>query len=169
MRWHIMIMRVFGLGIGVLVLACLCLFFFLVHDAEKPRIQLLYGVDHEALLRACRELSARVKAGSLKPGEYSVAVDRAPEVATFPKFLLDLNPSGIIVGDDGRICVAMAGGLDHFGLVAFPEGYRIPNRPDSPPDAKELIPGLWYYDDGYREYREMGKDYDKHLEALRPK
>ncbi len=126
-------------------------------------MQLLYGVDHEALLRACRELSARVQAGSLKPGDYPVSVDRAPEVATFPKFLLDLKPSDIVVRSDGRVTVVMVGGIDHVGVVAFPEGYRIPKRPDSPPDAKELIPGLWYYDDGYREYGEMGKDYDKHL------
>jgi hypothetical protein len=168
-----MIMKVVWFGIiGILVLglaAYLCFYFFFVHGGENQRIQLLYGVDHEALLQACRDLSMRVKAGSLKPGDYAVRLDSAPEVATFPKLLVDLNPSAILVGSDGVICIAMAGGLDHFGVVAFPEDYEIPNRPDSTSEAKELLPGLWYYDDGYREFKEMGKDYNKHVEALRPR
>jgi hypothetical protein len=75
--------------------------------------------------------------------------------------MLDLEPSTVTMSAHG-IFVAVAGGLDHFGVAAWAS-----DRNESPLSGKgkELITGLWYYDDGYDE----DPDYDKKLEALRPK
>jgi hypothetical protein len=57
----------------------------------------------------------------------------------------------------------MLGPIGHFGLQACPEADQ--NRSGAEYDNKELVPGLWHYEDGYDEDAE----YEKIIEALRPK
>jgi len=44
--------------------------------------------------------------------------------------------------------VEMFGGLSHFGVYAYPEGYKV-KYPDFKYGDRELTPNLWYYDDDY--------------------
>jgi len=132
---------------------------------QRLRVRLLYETDHEALLSACRELSKKRAAGILKPQSYNVLFDPHPEAAKFPRAILDLEPNYVFIDYDGRIMVEMMGGLDHFGVYAYPEGYKKPSPAEKLGD-KKLIDGLWYYDDGYLVQPE---DYEKRIEALRPK
>ena len=132
---------------------------------QRKRVCLLYETDHEALLHACRELSKKKAVGILKQQRYKVRFDPHPEVAKFPRAILDLEPSYIFIDYDGRIMVEMVGGLDHFGVNAYPKDYKKPSHVEKLGDNK-LIDGLWYYDDGYLVRPE---DYDKRIEALRPK
>ena len=53
----------------------------------------------------------------------------------------------------------MMGGLDSFGVYAYPEGYEKPPHTTALGD-KKLINGLWYYDDGYNVNPE---EYDKQI------
>lgn len=137
-----------------------------ISDARQRRVRLLYETDHAALLQACRELSRRVARGDLKPGTYYVRFDPSPEVSRFPKMIVDLVPSYVYIDENmtGRVIVAMAGGLDHFGVEAYPADC---NQPISGCTfgKKELIPGLWYYDDGYDE----DPRYEQRIQALKPK
>ena len=55
----------------------------------------------------------------------------------------------------------MLGGLVHFGVVAYTEDYQKPPFAGFKFGDRELIPGLWYYDDGYN-----NPEYDKKFEAL---
>ena len=161
---RIVLGAIIALPLGVvLYLTVVPIMVVVLSDTDGPRARLLYETDHQALLEACRELSRRAAAGDLKPGEYYVRPDRSPQVVTFPEIILDLEPSAVLVGDYGEITIAMTGGLDHFGVSAYPKG-------DSSPRAvvggKRLLEGLWYYDDGYEERPD---DWDKHLEKLRPR
>jgi len=136
-------------------------------DYERElRVQLLYRTDHQALLEACRELSTRVGKRELKPGMYRIRAARDPIVSRFPRIIVDLAPSYVVVDEDGRITVEMLGGTDHFGVKAYPRNYRKPAFADFTYGDKELCDGLWYYDDGYKE---LGADYEKRIEALRPR
>lgn len=128
---------------------------------QRKRVHLLYKTDHQALLDACRELSRRAAAGDLKHGMYYVRSDSHP-----PQPILDLGPNHVFIRYDGRVMLEMMGGLDHFGVYAYPEDYKEPPVMGFKLGDKKLIDGLWYYDDGYGVPPE---DYDRRIEALRPK
>jgi len=55
----------------------------------------------------------------------------------------------------------MLGGLDHVGVMAYPEDFKE-TWPNFKYGHKELVPGLWYYDDLY----EGDPKYDERVEAL---
>ena len=131
----------------------------------RMRVSLLCETDHEALLEACRELSRRAGRGDLKPGRYDVRSDRHSKVSQFPQPILELAPGYVYIdeNDSNRVMVAMHGGLDHFGVEAYTEDYKKPSFVGFKFGDKELIPGLWYYDDGYDHNPLL---YDKRIEEL---
>lgn len=132
--------------------------------AQRIRVRLLYRTDHESLLLACRELSKKKAAGILKSRMYNVLFDPHPEAAKFPTAILELEPNYVFIDNDGRIMIEMLGGLDHFGVNAYPEDYEKSSDMEKLGD-KKLLDGLWYYDDGYLANPD---DYDKQIESLRP-
>lgn len=137
----------------------------LLIPARKRRANLLYRVDHQSLLDACRELSRRVTDGDLEARTYYVHTMPDAAVSSFPQVILDLEPSTVTINEEGVVVVAVAGGLDHFGVIACPKGIddSLAHGSDG---GKKLLDGLWYYDDGYRE--DPG-GYEKKIEALRPR
>ena len=130
----------------------------------EMREDLLCKTDFQALLIACRELSNRAAKGELKPGTYFIGNEpRDPRVLSFPQPILDLAPSDVYIdeNDSGRVMLEMSGGLDHFGILAYTEDYKNPSWSDKYGD-RELISGLWYYDDNYKKI----PNYDARVEAL---
>jgi hypothetical protein len=130
---------------------------------RQSRVALLCETDHQVLFESCMELSKRAAQGSLKPGKYLVrGGDRSSEASSFPRAILDLGPSYIHIDENntGRVMVAMRGGLDHFGVQAYPDDYK--DRFDSKRGDRELLPGLWYYDDNYKRY----PNYDKKVDTM---
>jgi hypothetical protein len=131
-------------------------------DALRRRVRLLYQTDHQTLLKACRELSRRVAARDLKAGTYRVRLDRHPEATRFPQAILDLDPVYVNVQVDGTVLVGMRGGIDHFGVHAYPGDFQEPLYLKN--GDRKLINGLWYYDDGLRH----DPNYWEYLESMRP-
>ncbi|MHC4632344.1 MAG: hypothetical protein ACYS9C_13905 [Planctomycetota bacterium] len=148
---------VFVLGDALDYLVIRGFVFFGVREAKQMKMRLLCETDHQALLEACRELSRRAAAGDLKHGMYYVRSDSQP-----PQPILDLGPNHVFIRYDGRVMLEMMGGLDHFGVYAYPEDYKEPPVMGFELGDKELIDGLWYYDDGYLN----NPEYDKPIEAL---
>jgi len=141
--------------------------FFGAKDVQQKQVRLLYKTDHQTLLEACREISRMVARGELKPGRYYLSRSRRlPAVSRFPQSILDLAPNYVYIDENnsGRVMLEMHGGFVHFGVQAYSEDYQKPFSSFEYGD-KELISGLWYYDDGYIE----NPEYDKIIEALRPK
>jgi hypothetical protein len=69
-------------------------------------------------------------------------------VSEFPQIILDLQPNTVTIGEAGDVTMVLAGGLDHFGVYAYPANFEMPT-PDFRLGDKELVDGLWYYDDAY--------------------
>jgi len=113
-------------------------------------------------LDACRELSRRFARGELKSGQYNVRHDSHPDVAGFPKPIIDLAPNLVIIDEYGGVSLDMMGGFDHFGVSFYPVDYKKPPFVGFKLGDKELIDGLWYYDDGY----EGNPRYQKKIDAL---
>lgn len=130
--------------------------------AEHARVRLLCETDHQELLEACRELSRRAAKGELKPGDYHVLIEPSPEASTFPQPILDLKPSYVYIYEDGGVRLEMLGGLGHFGVQAYPKEFNEPYANFRYGD-RELIPGLWYYDDAHDDNPNYAK---KKIEAL---
>jgi len=147
------------------VFLVICITWTLSRRDRKRRTDLLYRVDHRALFSACMELSERVVGGDLKPRMYypSDPVHGA-EVSRFPQAILDLKPDYVMIDIAGAVTVALTGGIDRFGVMAYPQDYGGPPVSGSYGD-KKLLDGLWYYDAGYDE----DPQYEKRIEALRPK
>jgi len=136
-------------------------FYLMGHQAKRMRERILCKTDHQALLEACREV---LNQGDLDPGrKYKVRnAQHDPEVSQFPKPILDLAPNYLLIEDiAGNLRLEMHGGTDHFGVRAYPKDFRKP-FPSYEYADKELIPGLWYYDDGYNH----NPEYDKKIDDL---
>ena len=133
--------------------------------------RLLCETDHQVLLEACRELSRRVDAGDLKSGRYDIN-NRYEHASQFPKVILDLQPRYVYIdeNDSGRVIIPIFRGFDHFGVTAYTEDYMESGSKYKYVDKelfygdRELIPGLWYYDDGYIDDPEYDKKIDKLIE-----
>jgi len=123
--------------------------------------RLLCETDFQALLEAGREISGMHSIGDLKKSRYMVRIIPDPETSKFPQVILDLEPTYIDIQSDGKVEVELLGGFVHYGVRAYPEDYKKPFSGFSYGD-RELIPGLWYYDDGYVK----NPKYPKKIEAL---
>jgi len=146
-----------------LVLAFLFFFAAVHYLLDGMKVRLLCKTDHQALLEACNKLSKQVAKGDLKPGKYMVLINPDPEVSKFPRPILELRPKYVYLDDNiGYVLIEMTGVLEiHFGVRAYPEDFKASSKGFKYGD-KELIPRLWYYDDGYRD----NPEYDKKIEAL---
>ncbi len=139
--------------LGVVVMAFIQI---QMHRDTRRLKHLLCETDWQALLDACRELSRRVAAGELEAKAYVLRYNMsrivwrrrpAPEAASFPKAVLDLDPVLVEINRDGRVWVALLVDLPNEGVFAYPENYQGPR--DSL-GSVELIPGLWYWNDAYQ-------------------
>lgn len=118
----------------------------------SKRHKLLRDTDHEAVLKACREVLENMPAWGLKVGgKYNVRwTPRSPEASKFPKAILDLAPVQVRIPFEGCLMVEMHGGFDHFGLLAYSKSFKEP-YPGFKYGAREVVEGLWYYDDDYND------------------
>ncbi len=96
---------------------------------------------------------------------YYVHPPASPEASTFPQVILDLKPSTVSIEGNGVVFVAVVGGLDHCGVIFYPEGIEDEEPPPGVTCGsygdRKLLDGLWYYDDGYQ----RDPHYDKKVSA----
>lgn len=131
-------------------------------EREVLMTRLLCETDYQVLLEACRELSRRVEAGDLKSGRYNIRNHLYEQASRFPKVILDLEPKYVYIDENnnGIVRIPIFRGFDHFGVTAYTEDY-MKSHPKQKYGDRELIPGLWYYDDGYLDDPEYDKKIDK--------
>ena len=135
-----------------------------IKDEQRLEKQLLCDTNYSSLLEVCREILKQVERGDIKPGRYSFDEKSLPQVVLFFKMLPNLAPSYLYIDENnsGRILIEMAGGLSHFGVEAYSEDFKPPS-PNYHYGDKMLIPGLWYYDDGFDENPQY---YEKKIDQL---
>ena len=133
-----------------------------IHQAQQRRIMLLCDTDHQALLKAGREILSKIPKDRFHPhsdGGIDSGIFSVPEGIQIPQAIKDLK-SGYVVDYDGYLRIEMHGGMDHFGVKIYPEDFKKPRGYFEYGD-KELLHGLWYYDDGYLHNPEYGKRISK--------
>ncbi len=140
-----------AVAFAAIVVAAFCLpvptswlFRFLQWHIEGKRVRIFCETDHEALLKACRELSAQMPKGGREARVYEVGVFSG---RSLPRPIRALRPREVIVNEDGTVTLSMFSGWHPFGVWASPEGYEG-QRPQEA--QRKLIEGLWYYDEDYR-------------------
>lgn len=162
-----------------------------VNDAHRHahlrRVLLLCNTDHQALLNAGREIMSQVPKDHLRLNPPFDAISHlgdfkfnVPEEVQIPQVIRNLKPHVCLVSYDGYLTLEMHGGFDHirremnhFGVQIYPEDYKEPDR-DFKYGDRELLPGLWYYDEGYLRNPEFdqiiekiidqGYDYDPEID-----
>lgn len=132
-----------------------------IRKGKERQMRLLCETDYHVLLESCRQLSRRVTTGDLKPGQYNIRLEPNPESSRFPRPILDLEPTYVIIEPDGVVQIELYGGFVHYGVIAYPEDFKEPPY-SFYGSGRKLIDGLWYYDEGYKEIPE----YQKRIEAL---
>ncbi|MBN1361789.1 MAG: hypothetical protein JW993_14430 [Sedimentisphaerales bacterium] len=143
-----------GLIIGVAVLVVLVFawpsVYFLAgpFGAWQARVRLLSKTDHEALLKAGREILSQVHVeadpnGHQRPGSLPV-----PRDVKMPAAIKRLRPRRWAVDCAGYLTIEMHGGMDHFGVMIYPADFNEP-YPQFAYGNRKLIDGLWYYDENY--------------------
>ncbi len=132
------------------------------HQAHLRRVLLLCNTDHLALLKAGREILSQVTKDRLRQNPPPDGISHLgdfkfflPKEVQIPKAIQDLKPHICLINPDGHLVVEMHGGWDHirremshFGVQIYPEDFKEPERNFKYGD-RELLPGLWYYDEGY--------------------
>ena len=144
------------------------------HQAHLRRVLLLCETDDKMLLKAGREIISQIPNASLNPKSNGInhlgnLKFVLPEDIRIPQIIRDLKPYVCLISYDGYLTLEMHGGWDHikremshFGVNIYPENYKEPERNFQYGD-RELLPGLWYYDEGYHYGPE---EYDKRIDEL---
>lgn len=158
-RWRVLLLAIVVTGASITVLVLPRSFRQYSRAADRRQVHLLCDTDYDELLKACRGLSRRVASGELKARQYNVRRDLDTETASFPKIILDLKPSYVLLRRE-TVTIEMFGAFHYFGVSGLAEDYVL--GPSGKAGDIELIPGLWYYDTEYDEYAE----YRQRIESL---
>jgi hypothetical protein len=128
------------------------------------RIRLLYHTDHEELLQAGREILSR---GPKDPKNYRylgpMHIDGfpVPRRVRIPKVVRKLKTHANLINFNGYVVLQMKEAAIGFGVKIFPEGFKAPRSPYFSYGNKELLPGLWYYDEKYHRNPQYNKIIDE--------
>jgi len=141
---------------------------YAIKQSQQRRVLLLCKTEHHALLKAGREILSQVPKDILNPqpnGIRHIGDIGLPSGVDIPQAIRDLKPRGCLVSLDGYLTLEMHGGMDHFGVQIYPEDFKEPEELGSnfKYGDRELLPGLWYYDEGYLYGPE---EYDKRIDEL---
>jgi len=131
-----------------------------INELVVKKQRLLHRTNHHEFLKACRQVIVRYNEGVYSRAKINFG-DPASEKdwKQIPQIILDFEPVYIWLKKDSVI-VALIGGLDHAGVIA----YMNDEKTAAGDDDFKLFDGLTYYDDGLTEASEDYKDYLDSLE-----
>ncbi len=122
--------------------------------------RLLCRTDHQALLDSCRALSNHVSVSYPEAAQGKVYM-RVPD-SELSEFPLIRRLGGRVFFVNGVVSIEFGGTMRHLGVKAYPEDYKEPFSNYDHGD-KELVPGLWYYDDTFNRQEDYGEKIDRML------
>jgi len=132
--------------------------------AQQRRILLLYHTDHQALLKAGRQVLSQGPKDPMNyyyPGPQHIEGFPVPRRVRIPKVIRKLRPHASLINRNGYVVLQMQGGMTDFGVRIYPEGFKG-RRYYFTCGNRELLPGLEYYDYKYRYI----PDYDKIIDEI---
>ncbi len=136
---------------------------------QQRRVLLLYQTDHEALLKAGREVLRQGPKDPMKFEYYGIIYlggFPVPKGVRIPKIIRDLRTYDTRINFSGYLFLEMEGGVTGFGLRIYPERFTAPRRYFEYGN-RELLPGLWYYDDRYNHIPGYDKTIDRVIQTGR--
>jgi hypothetical protein len=139
-------------------------------DLDNNRRKIIYEIDHNKLIEACRKLMSEAMEGKWDAGEYYLrdiedrSVVYKNKVEKMPQEIIELEPAYILITED-KVRIEMHGGIVHFGITVSYSNNLEPKGYEKYFGNKQLIEGLWYYDDGFQK----DPNFAEYLESLRPK
>jgi len=156
----IILLSVIGV-LSIILFACLGVIVSR-YKIVSNRTHLLCEIDHQALLKACRELSKKVADGEIERRTYKLRRrSRYSEVESqFPQPILDLKPHFVMFFPQGSVVLTVHRRNvfeSESGFVAYPEDSEAPWIDSRGEEGTQLIPGLWYYDEAFGEDPEAEK------------
>lgn len=106
-------------------------------NATARQRVILYQADHKAIREAALNLMNSAASSDVN------AVDkiwgREPDFSAAPEAVRAINPTSVLVFGRQYVCISCGGGGRDYGLTIF--------APDAKPwGTKELIDGVWYFD-----------------------
>jgi hypothetical protein len=172
-----MIVGIIALVVVTLIATFVCTFRFLrpwyreltdiipwyyeMYQSKQRRVLLLCKTDHQALLKAGREiLILETVKKRLREGQGIAGSFHIPSGVQIPQAIVDLRPQTILIDYSGYLLIEMHGGMDHFGVRIYPEGVNEPHPLFH--GGRKLLEGLVYYDEGYS----LNPEYDKVIDEL---
>ncbi len=132
--------------------------------AQQRRILLLYHTDHEALLKAGRQVLSQGPKDPMKYRYYGpqhIEGFPVPRGVRIPKVIRKLRPHASLINRNGYVVLQMQGDATDFGVRIYPEGFKG-HRYYFTCGNRELLPGLEYYDYKYNRIPE----YDKRIDEI---
>lgn len=135
-----------------------------LQSSQQRRILLLYHSDHEALLKAGREILRQSPNPNKHPPVgriFHILGVPVPRYVHIPKVVHQLRPHAIYINFGGYTVLQMEKSALGYGVNIYPEDYKV-KRSDFQYDNRELIPGLWYFDDKY----DIVPEYDKTIDYI---
>ena len=152
----------------MVLIAVICAYALLILNSpddspNRRRVRLLYETDHEALLKAGREiLSNGPDPRKYRPfGPIHIDGFPVPRGVPIPRVIRKLRPHAVLINFNGYLVLHMREGIENYGVKVYPEGFKTPGDPFRY-GHRELLPGLWYYDYRYRH----DPQYNKRIDAL---
>ena len=141
-------------------------YFLVIGPTRDARLQkrLLCKTNHQALLDECRILSKQVVIDNPDRGKeepMGVVMMKVPD-SDLSRFRLIRNfGCRVFVDICGVVSIQGGGTMRHFGVDAYPKDFTAPSS-NFDYGNRELVPGLWYYDDLYN----RKENYDKTIGAM---
>ncbi|HUU18341.1 MAG TPA: hypothetical protein VMW72_14420 [Sedimentisphaerales bacterium] len=136
---------------------------FNINQSQQRRVLLLYHTDHQALLKAGRQVLSQ---GPKDPMNYRYYGPQhiegfpVPMGVRIPKVIRKLRPHASLISRNGYVVLQMQGGMTDFGVRIYPEGFKG-YRYYFTSGNRELLPGLEYYDYKYNRIPEYDKIIDE--------
>jgi hypothetical protein len=166
-RTVLAVLALCGIAVGLLAAPFIVIFCgpgLDVWRSNHERAQLLFRTDHRALLAACRQVMTNRHAfardidwhGPQDPAE-SLIDPKDPKI---PRPIASLHPRDVFA-KDSEVHLELHGGFDHYGVIALSEQAAHDAATNRFSGPIELIPGLWYYDEG------LAQDHDRWIKKLR--
>ena len=133
---------------------------------NRRRVRLLYETDHEALLRAGRQiLDNGPDPKKYRPfGPIHIDGFPVPRGVPIPRIIRRLRPHAVLMNFNGYLVLHMTEGIENYGVKIYPEGFK-PQGDRFRYGHRQLLAGLWYYDHRYRRDPAYNKTIDRILQT----
>lgn len=125
----------------------------MAREVMAAKVRLLCETDHQVLLDACREFSRKHLNGELDTNDLLRSTH-------LPEVVAALRPHDVVISPEGVVTICMYGGWWPLGVHAYPAGHPEPRFGYG---DRQLLEGLWYFEDGYSTHPE---DYDRRIDEL---